>query len=246
MTRVLRLAGWLMVAGGVVIALYLVYSLYYTGVATEAAQRDLLERWERDVGGVVEPMAAGDRSATTESPAAEPSAQPSDPPSATPAPEPAAEPAPGPPPAPGEAVAVLAFARPGDDEPLVVPDPLFVVEGVSVEELKRGPGHYTGTAMPGQAGNFAVAGHRTTYGHPFFDLDELRAGDEVHVTDRGGRRWVYSVVRQEIVDPADVRVIAPDPLGTGRPTLTLTTCHPRFSAAQRLVVFAELAGTVPA
>jgi sortase A len=68
----------------------------------------------------------------------------------------------------------------------------------------------------------------------------------VHVTDRGGRRWVYSVVRQEIVDPADVRVIAPDPLGTGRPTLTLTTCHPRFSAAQRLVVFAELAGTVPA
>lgn len=238
MTRVLRVAGWLMVAGGVLIALYLVYSLYYTGVATEAAQRDLLERWERDVGGVVEPMAAGDRSAATESPAAEPS----DRPSATPA----AEPAPEPPPAPGEAVAVLAFARPGDDEPLVVPDPLFVVEGVSVEELKTGPGHYTGTAMPGEAGNFAVAGHRTTYGHPFFDLDELRAGDEVHVTDRGGRRWVYSVVRQEIVDPADVRVIAPDPLGTGRPTLTLTTCHPRFSAAQRLVVFAELAGTVPA
>lgn len=142
---------------------------------------------------------------------------------------------------PGDAVAVLQFVRPGSTERPVQDGPLYVVEGVGVEDLKKGPGHYTGTAMPGQPGNFAVAGHRTTYGNPFFDLDDLQPRDEIYVTDRQGTRWVYSVVRQEIVSPDAERVLGPDPLGTGHPTLTLTTCHPRFSNAQRLVVFAQLA-----
>lgn len=125
-------------------------------------------------------------------------------------------------------------------------DPLLVVEGVGVDELKRGPGHYPGTALPGQPGNFAVAGHRTTYAAPFYDLDQLRPGDRIRVTDRGGTRWTYSVVGQRIVAPTDVEVIGPDPLATGRATLTLTTCNPRFSAAQRLIVFAELSTPTPA
>lgn len=141
---------------------------------------------------------------------------------------------------PGEALAVLQFARPGWPDPPVQDGPLFVVEGTGVEDLKKGPGHYPQTAMPGQPGNFAVAGHRTTYGNPFFDLDDLRPGDEVYVTDRQGIRWVYSVIRQEVVAPSAADVLTPDPLGLGRPVLTLTTCHPRFSNAQRLVVYAEL------
>ncbi len=141
---------------------------------------------------------------------------------------------------PPEAVAMLEFQRPGSPDRPVQEGPLFVVEGVGVEDLKKGPGHYTGTALPGQPGNFAVAGHRTTYGNPFFDLDDLQPDDEVLVTDRRGEEFVYSVVRQEIVSPDAERVLQPDPLGTGRPTLTLTSCHPRFSNAQRLIVFAEL------
>nr|MBA2529402.1 class E sortase [Euzebyales bacterium] len=141
---------------------------------------------------------------------------------------------------PGTAVAVLQFSRPGQDGPLVHGGPLYVVEGTSVPALRQGPGHYVGTALPGQLGNFAVAGHRTTYGAPFYHLDDLRSGDEVLVTDRNGRRYTYRVRTQEVVAPGDSWVTGPDPLETGRPTLTLTTCNPRFSAAQRLIVFAEL------
>lgn len=139
-----------------------------------------------------------------------------------------------------EAVALVRFVRPGSDTVPVHAEPLVVIGGVGIEELKRGPGHYPGTAPPGEDGNFAVAGHRTTYGAPFLHLDELQAGDEIHVTDRDGTVWVYRYVEERIVYPGDVSVIGHDPLGTGEPTLTLTTCHPRFSARQRLIVFAEL------
>jgi sortase A len=135
------------------------------------------------------------------------------------------------------AVALLEIQRPGVG-PLL--GPLFVGEGVGPDQLEDGPGHFPGSALPGRSGNFAVAGHRTTHGGPFGDLDRLRAGDEVHVTDRAGRRHLYRVVEQRIVTPADTWVAGPDPLGHGRPTLTLTTCHPRYSARQRLVVWAEL------
>lgn len=109
-----------------------------------------------------------------------------------------------------------------------------------LQRSARGPGHYPQTASPGADGNFAVAGHRTTYGAPFFHLDELRDGDEVHVTDTDGSRHVYEVRMQRSVSPGDVLVIGPDPLQTGRATLTLTTCNPRFSNRERLVVHAEL------
>ena len=110
-----------------------------------------------------------------------------------------------------------------------------VVEGVGVEDLKQGPGHYPETPMPGQHGNAAIAGHRTTYGAPFYNISELQPGDPIFVTTAAGR-FRYDVVEQKIVDPSDVWVLDPTP----DDRLTLTTCNPRFSAAQRLVVVARL------
>jgi sortase A len=110
-----------------------------------------------------------------------------------------------------------------------------VVEGVGVEDLKQGPGHYPETPLPGQHGNAAIAGHRTTYGAPFYDLNELNAGDPIYVTTAAGR-FEYDVVEQKVVDPSDVWVLDPTP----DDRLTLTTCNPRFSAAERLVIVAKL------
>jgi sortase A len=123
-----------------------------------------------------------------------------------------------------------------------------VLEGTSHDVLAHGVGHYPGTAMPGQVGNFAVAGHRTTYGRPFTDIDKLRTGDLVIVETRSAYA-VYAVQRHVIVTPEHVEVAAPVPQHPGeRPTqawMTMTACHPRFSAAQRYVVFARLLRTVP-
>ncbi|MGI8681140.1 MAG: class E sortase, partial [Mycobacteriales bacterium] len=123
-----------------------------------------------------------------------------------------------------------------------------IVEGVARGDLRRGPGHYPGSAMPGQVGNFAVAGHRTTYGAPFGRLDELRPGDAIVLETRAS--WLtYRVTGTRVVAPNEVAVTAPVPDAPGRqPTqasLTLTTCNPRYSARQRLVVFGLLAKTVP-
>jgi sortase A len=111
---------------------------------------------------------------------------------------------------------------------------------VTLDDLTRGPGHYPGTAMPGEDGNMGIAGHRTTYGAPFFYLDQLEPDDEIHVTDREGETHVYRMVENKIVLPGDAWVLDPDPIDNGEAMLTLTTCHPRFSARQRMVVFAEL------
>jgi sortase A len=112
----------------------------------------------------------------------------------------------------------------------------YVVEGVSTADLQMGPGHYPGTPLPGQRGNVAIAGHRTTFGAPFFELNRLVPGDLVYLTDIDANTWVYRVQRQWVVAPSDVGVLAPTP----GPELTLTTCNPRFEATSRLVVRAEL------
>ncbi|MEW6153093.1 MAG: class E sortase [Actinomycetota bacterium] len=112
----------------------------------------------------------------------------------------------------------------------------YVVEGVGVEDLKAGPGHYPGTPMPGEPGNSAIAGHRTTYGAPFYRVDELEPGDPIFVTTAAGR-FQYDVKEWIIVDPEEGVWVLDD---TPDDRLTLTTCHPRFSAAQRLIVIASL------
>ncbi len=106
-----------------------------------------------------------------------------------------------------------------------------------------GIGHYPGTAMPGGVGNFALAGHRVTFGKPFNRIEELQVGDPLVV--RTADTWyVYRVTSSEVVLPADVRVIAPVPNEPGvEPTerfITLTTCHPMFSARERFIVHGVL------
>ena len=113
----------------------------------------------------------------------------------------------------------------------------WVVAGVETGDLKKGPGHYPETPLPGQLGNSAIAGHRTTYGQPFFDVDKLDVGDEIVVTTLAGR-FVYRVTGQEIVSPSEYQVIATtDPTVA---TLTLTSCHPKYTARERIIVYSEL------
>jgi sortase A len=123
-----------------------------------------------------------------------------------------------------------------------------VLQGTDHDTLTKGIGHYSGTALPGRLGNFAVAGHRTTYGRPFTNVDLLQKGDVVVVETRASY-FVYAVQRHVIVTPDRVQVIAPVPQRPGvQPTqawMTLTACHPRFSARQRYVVFARLVKRIP-
>lgn len=112
-----------------------------------------------------------------------------------------------------------------------------VVSGVSREHLKAGPGHYPGTALPGHAGNVVISGHRTTYTRPFIDLDVLVAGDEVVVDTREGS-FRYLVESSHVVAPDDAGLLR----ASGRSLLTLTTCTPKGTADQRLIVIAVLDG----
>jgi sortase A len=113
-----------------------------------------------------------------------------------------------------------------------------IVQGVGDAQLEQGPGHYPGTALPGEVGNVAIAGHRTTYAHPFYNLDALASGDDIYVLTTQGY-FRYTVTGSQIVSPNDTTVLDPTP---GKATLTLTTCNPRYSAAQRLVVTAAFDG----
>ncbi len=116
---------------------------------------------------------------------------------------------------------------------------MVVVEGTGDAQLQAGPGHYPGTPLPGERGNAAIAGHRTTYLHPFYNLNELVRGDPITIETVQGI-FLYHVTASEAVPPTDVSVVDP----TRRPMLTLTTCNPRFSASQRLVVHAVLVGSI--
>lgn len=143
---------------------------------------------------------------------------------------------------PGEGIAILRIPRFGSGWARVV------VEGVARADLRRGPGHYPGTALPGGLGNVVISGHRTTYGAPFNRLDELRPGDPL-VLETAGSWFTYRTLQETVVSPHDVGVIAPVPDEPGaapeRHLLTLTTCNPKYSASTRLILLAELTGTRP-
>ena len=114
---------------------------------------------------------------------------------------------------------------------------VVVVEGTTQSALRAGAGHYPQTPLPCEAGNVGIAGHRTTYGKPFHNLDLLHPGDPIILETPVGK-CTYKVVRTEIVLPTDTHVVDPTPV----PMLTLTTCNPKGSAKQRLVVHAQLQG----
>jgi sortase A len=107
-----------------------------------------------------------------------------------------------------------------------------VVEGITPSALRAGAGHYPQTPLPCEGGNVSIAGHRTTYGRPFGNVDQLKPGDTIELTTPIGG-CVYQVAKAPyVVAPTEMSVIDP----TGERSLTLTTCHPKGSAAQRLII----------
>ena len=117
----------------------------------------------------------------------------------------------------------------------------YVVEGTDADNLRKGPGHYPDTPLPGQHGTSAIAGHRTTYGAPFRNLNELKKNDRIVVEVPYGT-FVYRVERTQIVDDSALWVTKK----VGHDRLVLTACHPLYSAAQRIVAFARLTDRRPA
>jgi sortase A len=153
---------------------------------------------------------------------------------------------PGPPPGydPGPGAPVFRMHLPTiEDKPMVV------VEGVDDDQLKLGPGHYPecgpdferplctpyDDVFPGEQGRVIVSGHRTTYGQPFWALNEMERGDPIHIETKWGD-FTYTVTGSEVVAPDSKAIV----VRSGEAELVLTTCNPRFSAAERLIVYAEL------
>jgi sortase A len=132
-----------------------------------------------------------------------------------------------PPPAPGAPIGIIRIPKIGLER--------AVVQGITVPDLRTGPGHYPATPLPGQLGNAAIAGHRTTYGAPFNRLDELTPGDPIVIQTLTGT-YQYRMTQQLVVSPKEVSVLD----ATADASLTLTTCNPKFSASQRLIVKAVL------
>ncbi len=209
--RIIAGIGRVCIASGVLILLFVSYQLWGTGLAESRSQ----DRLRSDFLDAIEGPAL-----TTTTTGAEPT-EPADP-SASTTTAPAAPPTPT-----GEAIAIIRIPKIDVEK--------AVVEGVSISALKQGPGHYPSTPLPGQPGNAAIAGHRTTYGAPFFRTDELEPGDKIQVTTRQGE-FTYEVREKKIVKPSQNDVLLP----SDRNLLTLTTCNPRFSAAQRLIIVSEL------
>ncbi len=140
-------------------------------------------------------------------------------------------------PSAGDGVAVMHIPRFGNDWEKVI------VEGVDPDDLRKGPGRFSESAMPGKKGNFAVAGHRATHGEPFARLDEMEEGDRIVVET--AKEWlVYQVAWSQIVPPTATELLEPVPGHPGRKgkqrLMTLITCHPRWSSTERLAVGAQL------
>jgi sortase A len=221
MRRALSAIGRVLVTGGLLILLFVAYQLWGTGLLQSRAQDDLRNQFEQTLRTEGSPTPSSTSTSGT-SPTA---------PTTTTTVAPAVEIPPG-----GDAMAIIDIPKLGVSQ--------VVVEGVDVADLRKGPGHYPATPLPGQQGNAAIAGHRTTYGAPFGDLDQLLTGDELVLRTVQGT-FTYKVSKDPFaVSPDDGEVLnsVPDPASpnTSRATLTLTTCNPKYSAAERLIVQADL------
>jgi sortase A len=205
MRRAIAAFGRLLVTVGLLILLFVAFQLWGTGLVTARAQDDMRAEFNRSIATTTTTSSSVPRSSTTA------------PTSTTLPPVPAA----------GDWIGTIKIPKIGVDK--------IFVEGTGREDLKKGPGHYPGTPLPGQVGNAAIAGHRTTYGQPFFNLDQLEAGDEIVTTSVVGS-YTYTVTDKLVVHPEDTYVVD----NTPDAQLTLTTCNPKFSARERLVIKAKL------
>jgi sortase A len=216
----LRGLGKTFISAGTLILLFVAYQLWGTGIAEAHSQSALKKQFHAATATSTIPPATGPPTTVS---------------GTTPSSTTVATTPPTPPTPVGSAVAIIDIPKIGVDA--------AVVEGVGVADLQKGPGHYPGSPLPGQVGNAAIAGHRTTYGAPFYRLNELHPGDPILVTTKvSPTPWRYVVVSSRSVSPSDVAVLDPTPTAM----LTLTTCTPRFSASQRLIVVARLDDSRPA
>jgi sortase A len=215
--------GEVLITLGVIVFLFLAYELWFTGLYTAHAQSDLKSQLRTEW--------AQPAPAPTELPGETPSA-----------PGPSAEPGLVDTPLPGNAIGLIRIPRLGADYSYAI------VEGVSTDDLKKGPGHYPGTAMPGGVGNFVLSGHRTTYLAPFNGLGELEPGDAIVIETRD-TWYTYRVTGSETVLPTAVGVVLPVPdKPHAKPTkalITLTTCTPKYSASHRLIIYGTLQSALP-
>ena len=241
--RVLGAAGRFLITAGIVVFLFVAYELWGTNIQEARAQSDLRSDFDERLATaavLTEPVVVIDAGGTR-----------SDTPEALPTPS---STLPG-----GYDPEVLELFFPPDGEALArIEIPTLdvakvVVRGTEVADLRRGPGHYSSSPLPGNAGNTSIAGHRTTYGAPFNRIDELVPGDEIVVTGVQGE-FTYRVMEPRAAfagydDRTDsfgeghviVRPGASWVLGDfGDDRLTLTACHPKLSARQRIIVAAEL------
>lgn len=215
--------GELLITAGVVVGLFAVYTLFWTGVETQNAQSALQEQFEALSSGDV--LSSEPRTDPGSGDSRDDSAQV----------RPQLE--------PGDAYARMRIPRLGDGWSWIV------VEGVDLDDLTRGPGRYPESADVGDIGNFAVAGHRATYGEPFAYLDRVQAGDDVLV-EREGSVYRYVVTDSFITVPSNTDVLLPVPGQPGataeNAVITLTTCHPRWGSTERLILHGTLASVEPA
>ena len=215
--RAAQLVGTFLLIAGALILLFVAYQLWGTSITTRLHQEQLRRQFDQELAQAHHPKTAN--SSTTSIPSS--SSTTTQPISGV------TDPVPGDVPAEGQPIGIIEI-------PAIGANYVFV-EGTSTSDLMLGPGHYAGTPLPGQPGNAAIAGHRTTYLHPFYSLDQVSGGDPIYVTTTQGR-FEYRVTDVTVVAPTDVAVLDPTPT----PALTLTTCNPRYSASQRLVVRAAL------
>jgi sortase A len=225
---VLRGIGQLLITAGVIVLLFVVYEVYVTNYFADRAQAQvksaLKTEWRHATKDPLLPLPGGSAPSVPD----------------------------------GTGIAYLYIPRLGRDYGYAI------VQGTSDADLEKGPGHYSGTALPGQIGNFGVAGHRVGKGEPFLNLDQVQAGDAV-IIQTESHWFVYRIEGQpnnigavdadgvpgrEIVDPSDGNVLYPVPDHPGvtatKARITLTTCHPKFTATQRMVLHGILAETIKA
>lgn len=220
LARILAAIGRTCITAGVLILLFVAYQLWGTGIRESQAQKRLETQFSELLDDS-DSIPAPSSTTTTRSGGPAPTSTTT----SAPPPETVAPIAPVP---DGEPTARIIIPKIGVDK--------IVVEGVSLRGLKKGPGHYPETPLPGQEGNAAIAGHRTTYGAPFNRIDELVPGDEILVETVQGK-FRYLMSEQLIVPPTQVDVLE----NKGDNRLTLTACHPKYSARQRIIVVAQLA-----
>lgn len=225
---VIGAVGRMMIRAGILLLLFVAYQLWGTGLHTDRAQDSLgrdFRTQQEALGLPTEPPS------TTTPPTSDPTAT-------TTTAAPVTAPVDLAPLAPGDVVGNISIPDIGAD--------FYIVEGTDLHWLEEGPGHFVNTPLPGQPGNSAIAGHRTTYKAPFNRIDELVPGDLISVTTLQGT-FTYEVLPQDpgdggdpvgyyIVGPSQVEIL--DDKGDNR--LTLMACHPKYSAAQRIVVEAKL------